>query len=121
MPLIGVDAWEHAFYLQYQNVKADYFKAIWDVINFKGCRGASQEGPVIPSLSPPFSQTVTVKSTPFSNIQVCSDVLERHCASISLAVGRPLHAERKRHHRSLLPPLIRILNIPYALSMPLQL
>ncbi|SJX66220.1 probable SOD2-superoxide dismutase (Mn) precursor, mitochondrial [Sporisorium reilianum f. sp. reilianum] len=35
VPLIGVDAWEHAFYLQYQNVKADYFKAIWDVINFK--------------------------------------------------------------------------------------
>lgn len=35
VPLIGVDAWEHAFYLQYQNVKADYFKAIWEVINFK--------------------------------------------------------------------------------------
>ncbi|SNX82128.1 probable SOD2 - superoxide dismutase (Mn) precursor, mitochondrial [Melanopsichium pennsylvanicum] len=35
VPLIGVDAWEHAFYLQYQNVKADYFKAIWNVINFK--------------------------------------------------------------------------------------
>ncbi|EPQ30853.1 uncharacterized protein PFL1_01750 [Pseudozyma flocculosa PF-1] len=35
VPLIGVDAWEHAFYLQYQNVKADYFKAIWQVINFK--------------------------------------------------------------------------------------
>lgn len=35
VPLIGVDAWEHAFYLQYQNVKADYFKAIWDVVNFK--------------------------------------------------------------------------------------
>lgn len=35
MPLIGVDAWEHAFYLQYKNVKVDYFKAIWDVINFR--------------------------------------------------------------------------------------
>ncbi|KDN53629.1 putative SOD2-superoxide dismutase precursor, mitochondrial [Tilletiaria anomala UBC 951] len=35
IPLIGIDAWEHAYYLQYQNVKADYFKAIWDVINFK--------------------------------------------------------------------------------------
>jgi len=34
IPLIGVDAWEHAFYLQYKNVKADYFKAIWEVINF---------------------------------------------------------------------------------------
>jgi Fe-Mn family superoxide dismutase len=35
VPLIGVDAWEHAYYLQYKNVKADYFKNIWDVINFK--------------------------------------------------------------------------------------
>lgn len=31
VPLIGVDAWEHAFYLQYKNVKADYFKNIWCV------------------------------------------------------------------------------------------
>ncbi|KAJ8586851.1 manganese and iron superoxide dismutase [Rhizopogon salebrosus TDB-379] len=34
-PIIGVDIWEHAFYLQYQNVKADYLEAIWNVINFK--------------------------------------------------------------------------------------
>ncbi|TFL07681.1 manganese superoxide dismutase [Pterulicium gracile] len=34
-PLIGVDIWEHAFYLQYLNVKADYLNAIWNVINFE--------------------------------------------------------------------------------------
>ncbi|KAF8352123.1 manganese superoxide dismutase [Amanita rubescens] len=34
-PIIGVDIWEHAFYLQYKNVKADYLGAIWNVINFK--------------------------------------------------------------------------------------
>ncbi|KAG7085856.1 hypothetical protein E1B28_003391 [Marasmius oreades] len=33
-PVIGVDIWEHAFYLQYKNVKADYLNAIWNVINF---------------------------------------------------------------------------------------
>ncbi|ODV81301.1 manganese-superoxide dismutase [Suhomyces tanzawaensis NRRL Y-17324] len=35
VPLIAIDAWEHAYYLQYQNVKADYFKAIWNVISWK--------------------------------------------------------------------------------------
>jgi len=35
VPIIGVDIWEHAFYLQYLNVKVDYLKAIWNVINFE--------------------------------------------------------------------------------------
>ncbi|KAG8690003.1 hypothetical protein FRC11_014466 [Ceratobasidium sp. 423] len=34
VPLFGVDMWEHAFYLQYKNVKPDYLSAIWNVINF---------------------------------------------------------------------------------------
>lgn len=33
--LIGVDAWEHAYYLQYENAKVKYFDAIWDVINWE--------------------------------------------------------------------------------------
>ena len=34
VPLYVIDAWEHAFYLQYQNRKADYCKTIWSVANW---------------------------------------------------------------------------------------
>ncbi len=33
-PLLVIDSWEHAFYLQYKNVKADFVEAFWKIVNW---------------------------------------------------------------------------------------
>jgi Fe-Mn family superoxide dismutase len=43
IPIFGVDVWEHAYYLQYKNVRGDYVKALWQVVHWEAIEARYQK------------------------------------------------------------------------------
>jgi Fe-Mn family superoxide dismutase len=44
-PLLAIDVWEHAYYLKYQNVRADYVRGWWPIVNWNEVNRRFAEGP----------------------------------------------------------------------------
>jgi len=61
VPLMVIDAWEHAYYLQYKNVKAEFFKAVWNLWNWKDVSARFAAAQKLDLLLPETAQPVAAR------------------------------------------------------------
>ena len=71
VPLLVIDSWEHAYYLQYKNVKADFVKAFWNIVNWQDVAARFERARTVPPTC--LSARGRTGDEPSSHVEILDD------------------------------------------------